>query len=402
MKKVFIKHWEFIFFTIALGFFSGFGQTYCLALFNTSISKVFNLSISEIASIYGFATLAASMFLPISGSLIDKKSIKTLILIVSIGVLLSFFSLSISTSVVGLFLSYMFIRLLGQSTLPMIGDTAISKSFGRNRGKILGFKNIGKSLGEGTISLLVLFFLANWGFSGATKAVGLSFILILVPITFYFLRNFKAEIFYHENVVVSEIRQNKTYKEVLKDYKLYMLLVGNVALGFILTGIFFHYNFLINFKGWEESLWASSFVFYSLTQLIFTFLTGFLVDKFGSFRIFSYKYLPLIIAMFIFITWDSTFSCIIMFCFIGMSVGMANATGGPLMAELFGDEFLGRVSGVGASIVVISTAIAPSLFAYLYEFIGVELTSWIIIAFLSFSTLLLFLSIHLYKKVEKA
>ncbi len=401
MKKVFIQHWPFVIFTILVGFFSGFGQTYCLALFNDVISELTGLKLNSIAKVYGFATLGAAFLVPVSGYLIDRYPLKVIISIIGIGLYGSFFLLGIANNIYLLFVAYLFIRFLGQSSLPMVGDTAVSKYFGQYRGKLLGFKNLGKSLGEGFIALLVIYCLSQTDFKFTSHLIGLGFLVLLIPFSFLLLKNFKEKVHYDEKEHVKKVRKKYDFFTAIKEPRFMILVLGNLALGFVLTGVFFHFKFLINYQNWSKELWAGSFIFYSISQLIFTFITGFYVDKKGSFTFFYYKFVPLIIGFIILLLFKSKFACVLMFISFGISVGMANATGTSLYAELFGEKFLGKVGGVSWAIVVVSTAIAPSLFNFLLENYGVKLTLCLIIGYLIFSSFLLRYSIHLYKKEKK-
>ncbi len=399
MKEVLKKQPKFILFTIILGFFSGFGQTYCISIFNGDLVKILGVNIEEIAKIYGLATLFASFFLPFIGKMLDRSTLKTFTLITTIFLSLSFLLFSNVMNIYLLFIAYFFIRLLGQSTIPLIGSTAISKSFGKYRGSVLSLKSIGKSLGEGLIPIFVIYLLSRFEFVVTTQIIGGISAIFLIPAALFLVNSFKMEPLYEENISTNEIRSTDSSFDIIKrDYRLYLLILANIALGFILTGVFFHNQFFIDYQSLSFTIWGGAFISYSLVQLASTFIFGYLVDQYGSHKLVVLKYFPLIIGFIVYQYYIHPVSIHIMFACFGLSVGISSATSGSLMAEIFGEKSLGRITGVFMMFVVLSTSVAPFIFSKILKIYGVSQTINFINIFLILSTLLLIMTLKLYRK----
>jgi len=399
MKEVLKKQPQFILFTIILGFFSGFGQTYCISMFNGDLETILSIDIEDIAKIYGLATFFASFFLPYIGKLLDRSSLKMFTLLTAVLLSLSFLAFSFVFNVYLLFMTYFFIRLLGQSTIPLIGSTAISKSFGKYRGSVLSLKSIGKSLGEGVIPIFVIFLLLNFEFTITVQIIAALLALFLIPSALLLVNSFKMIPLYEENVAANQIRSNESdFNIIKKDYRLYLLLISNVALGFILTGVFFHNKYFIDYQSLPLSSWGKAFISYSIVQLLSIFGAGLLVDRLGSHRLITFKYIPLIIGLLIYQLNINPLSVHIMFACFGLSVGISSATAGSVMAEIFGEKNLGRINGINMMFIVISTSIAPFIFSKFFKTWGVSETINYMNFFLIVSTFLLVITIKLYRK----
>ncbi len=399
MKEVLKKQPQFILFTIILGFFSGFGQTYCVSIFNGALERLLKINIEEIAKIYGLATLFASFLLPFIGKLLDKSKLGIFTLITVVFLSLSFLLFSQVSNIYMLFIAYFLIRLLGQSTIPLIGSTAISKSFGKYRGSVLSLKSIGKSLGEGIIPLFVIYLLTSFGFKESNQIIGFLLAVFLIPTAIFLVKSFTMKPLYEENVNVNEIRSDQSsFDKIKKDFRLYLLILANVALGFILTGVFFHNQYFISHQKISIAIWGSAFIIYSIVQLISTFIFGYLVDKIGSYKLVMFKYIPLIVGFLVYQNFIHQSSIHIMFACFGLSVGISSATSGSLMAEIFGEKSLGKINGINMMFIVLSTSIAPYIFSVTLKSFGVSQAINGINLILIISTGLLFLTLKLYKR----
>ena len=81
-----------------------------------------------------------------------------------------------------------------------------------------------------------------------------------------------------------------------------------LASSFIITGIVINQTFIIESKDWDKFAIAKSFMIYSLLTVGTLFFSGFLVDKFTSRKLFPLLNVPLLISLFILISFDQPYS----------------------------------------------------------------------------------------------
>ena len=81
--------------------------------------------------------------------------------------------------------------------------------------------------------------------------------------------------------------KNWKRREVIKDYRFYIVSLNMLAGPWIITGIFVYQSFISEAKMWSVYAIPKAFMVYSLTSIISLFLAGILVDRFTSRKLIS-------------------------------------------------------------------------------------------------------------------
>ena len=118
-------------------FFSSFGQSFFLGLFNSSIRDTLSITQGQFGSIYASATLLSSFLLIWVEKKIDDINIFKFAVYVTLLLSFSCFFLSKISSVVFLFIAIFLMRFSGQGMMSHTATTTISRYFTRSRGKAL-------------------------------------------------------------------------------------------------------------------------------------------------------------------------------------------------------------------------------------------------------------------------
>ena len=137
-------------------FFSSFGQSFFLGLFNPSIRNELNITHGQFGTIYASATICSSLLLIWFGKKIDDIRLFNYSLIV-IGIL--FFSslfFSFITNIYLLIVAIFLMRFSGQGLMSHTSSTTISRYFNRRRGKALSGIWFGLSSAEFFLPILIL------------------------------------------------------------------------------------------------------------------------------------------------------------------------------------------------------------------------------------------------------
>lgn len=370
MVQLFKRHTNIFLYGLIVTFFSGMSQTFLISLFNQDIQSEFSLSRTQISSLYSAATLIASFALPFLGRLIDKNGPLKMSIVFALCTSIGFIIIGSAQNSIFVFLGYLVIRGFGQAAFPLVGITAINRSFGKFRGKALGIITIGRSVGEGLLPIILTSIIAFGGWRFGFYSLGISLIIIFCPTTFLLIRNFTPHPpLYQENQAIQNNHNldNNQLKDIYRDKRIYLLLFTNVFLAFILTGIFFQQPTILNFKNWDASIWAQGFSFYAITQLAFSIIFGHLVDKFSARTLLPLILIPLLIGMFPLMYWSSPLACFLFLSLAGASIGTSVNVRSAFFAEVYGTKHLGTIKSIDATFVVIATSIAPVLFAYILD-----------------------------------
>ena len=358
-----------IIFGFIFTFFSSFGQSFFLGLFNSSIRNTLSITQGEFGSIYASATLLSSFLLIWVGKKIDDINIFKFAFFVSILLSFSCFFFSKISSVFFLFIAVFLMRFSGQGMMSHTATTTISRFFTKSRGKALSTCWFGLSTAEFILPVLIVYLLTVTAWQNIWILISI-FVLFFLPFTSYFLvnkLNFDSrEETNEKNSKHSNIKQWKRI-EVIKDYRFYIVCLNMLAMPWIATGVFVYQSFISESKNWGTFVIAQSFMLYSVLSVITLLASGFLIDKFTSRKLLIFMNIPLLFSTLILIFFNSSISAFVFLGLIGISNGFANILGSSTWAEIYGVKYIGSIKALTTALMVFSTAFGTALFGVLID-----------------------------------
>ena len=357
-----------ILFGFIFTFFSSFGQSYFLGLFNSSIREALSITHGQFGSIYASATLCSSLLLIWVGKKIDDVNIFKFAFFVT--VLLSFacFFFSRITSVFLLFVAIFLMRFSGQGMMSHTASTTISRYFTRTRGKALSISWFGLSSAEFIMPVLMVYLLTIIDWQNLWLIFSITVLIVLPIASFLLIKNLNLDSreANDENIKEVEIKQWKRI-EVIKDYRFYIISSNMLAMPWIFTGFAVFQSFVQTSKGWGPYVIAQSFMSYSILSVLTLFLSGFLIDKFTSRKLLIYMNIPLLLSVIVLIFFDTPVTAFVFLGLVGISNGFANILGSSTWAELYGVKYLGSIKALTTALMVFATAFGTALFGYLID-----------------------------------
>ena len=375
-------------------FFSSFGQSFFLGIFNTSIRETLSITHGQFGSIYASATLCSSLLLIWVGKKIDDINIFRFAIYVTLLLSFSCFFFSKISSIVFLFIAIFLMRFSGQGMMSHTATTTVSRYFTKSRGRALSICWFGLSSAEFILPVLMVFLLSLTTWQNIWTVIAL-LILVFLPIASFFLvRTVKLDT--RESTEGEEFKEEniKQWKriEVIKDYKFYIVSMNMLAMPWIATGVFVYQSFITESKNWGPFVIAQSFMSYSVFSVITLLISGFLIDKFTSRKLLIFMNIPLFLSTFVIIYFDAQFTAFIFLGLIGISNGLANVLGSSTWAEVYGVKHIGSIKALTTALMVFSTAFGTALFGILID-IGFSIEKIAIISalYIFISFILLFL-----------
>ena len=148
-----------IIFGFIFTFFSSFGQSFFLGLFNSSIRETLSITHGQFGSIYASATLLSSFLLIWVGKKIDDINIFKFAFYVTLLLSFSCFFFSKISSTIFLFIAVFLMRFSGQGLMSHTATTTISRYFTISRGRALSVGWFGLSTAEFILPVLIIFLL---------------------------------------------------------------------------------------------------------------------------------------------------------------------------------------------------------------------------------------------------
>ena len=358
-----------IIFGFIFTFFSSFGQSFFLGLFNSSIRETLSITHGQFGSIYASATLLSSFLLIWVGKKIDDINIFRFALYVTLLLAFSCFFFSKISSIVFLFIAVFLMRFSGQGLMSHTATTTISRFFTKSRGKALSIGWFGLSTAEFILPVLIVYLLTLTAWQNIWLSISVIILFFLPFISFALIKNLNfdsREDVNDQNFVEKEIK-NWTRIEVLKDYRFYIVCLNMLAMPWIATGVFVYQSYITESKEWGEFVIAQSFMAYSVLSVITLLGSGFLIDKFTSRKLLIFMNIPLLISMLVLFYLDISISAFIFLGLIGISNGLANVLGSSTWAEIYGVKYIGSIKALTTALMVFSTAFGTALFGLLID-----------------------------------
>ncbi|MBD1149960.1 MFS transporter [Pelagibacterales bacterium SAG-MED29] len=349
-------------------FFSSFGQSFFLGLFNAPIRNELGITHGQFGNIYATATIFSSLLLIWVGKKIDEYQIIYYSFFVIILLFLSslFFSLinSIYFLAVGIFL----MRFSGQGLMSHASTTTISRFFERSRGKALSTIWFGLSFAEFILPVLITYLFLIYSWRTVWQGISILIILFLPFVVLNTIRHIKLDSREKDQSQNKKIKiKSWRRKDVIKDYRFYIVSLNMLAMPWIATGVFVFQSYIAESKMWNIYTIPKAFMVYSIASIITLFFSGFLVDKFTSRKLIPLMNIPLLLSTFVLFYYEHEISAFIFLGLIGISNGLANVLGSSTWAEIYGVKFIGSIKALTTAFMVFSTAFGTAVFGLLID-----------------------------------
>ena len=360
---------KIIIFGFIFTFFSSFGQSFFIGLFNPSIRADLNITHGQFGTIYALATLISSFSLIWVGKKIDDFKLLNFSFFVILLLFLSSIFFSFVNNIYFLLIGIFLLRLSGQGLMSHTATTSISRYFSLNRGKALSSTWLGLSAAEFIMPVTIVFLLSIYSWRDIWVYSAFLIILVLPLLSFLTIKEIKISSREKKNESLEDNNiKNWSRREVLLDSKFYLISLVMLALPTINTGVFVYQSFILESKGWDDFVIAKSFMFYAILSVGTLFISGPLVDKFTSRKLLPYMNIPSLFAMIILFYFDSYISSYFVLGLMGISNGLANVLGSSTWAEIYGVRYIGSIKALTTSMMVFSTAFGTAIFGIVIDF----------------------------------
>lgn len=342
------------------GALSAPGQSYALGLYFESFVSDLGVSPVALASVYAWATLAAALLLPWLGGLADRSSSRTFLVSVVAALGITLVVTSLVGSVFGLAAALFALRLLGQGAIGIGTLSAVVRWFRRHRGRAAAIAASGYAFGEFVAPGVIVWLEQLVGWRASLVVLGLTYLLVLTPVLSLLLRDPDAPSDAPIRVESDPIATKAGWKRPL--FWVLVLLATLVPL--VLTGVFLNQVGLFRAAGWDTTDVVSTIRAYAVTNLIVTYLTGWLLESTPS-------KVGLVLAMFALaaaltvplLGHHSTHASLVYGALLGAAAGATSGTNGVIWADYFGVESIGSVKGFVNAARNGATALGAVIFA---------------------------------------
>ena len=372
------NHTRFVLFGLITAFASSFGQTYFIG--------IFAMSHTQWGGIYMAGTLLSALLLPITGKLIDQVTLQryTFFVVLCLAFACWFITQvhSLAWLVVGVFL----LRQSGQGLMSHVAYTSMGRYFDQQRGKATAMAAMGFAAGEAVLPLIAVMAIAAVGWRWSYAGVALIVLVLILPTSLWLLRghhgrhqDYEQKLKQSEEVSLSQqafptqIVENPTSvkswrrRDVLKDYRFYLILPGVSATSVVSTALFFHHLNLADEKGWSHTFMTGNYLLYSFIATVMAVIAGQLIDRFSALALMPFTLLPIAAALLMINLVDSYWVIWPYMVLLGIGSGLSQTAQAALWPECYGVRYLGSIKSLFWTVVVFASALGPVWLGYLVD-----------------------------------
>jgi predicted MFS family arabinose efflux permease len=358
-----------IIFGFIFTFFSSFGQSFFLGLFNAPIRNELGITHGQFGSIYAAATIFSSLLLIWIGKKIDDYRILNYSFFVITLLFFSSLVFSYINSIYFLAFGIFLMRLSGQGLMSHASTTTISRFFDKSRGKALSTVWFGLSTAEFILPVLVTYFFVIYSWRTVWQGIAVLIILFLPFVILNTIKSINLDSREIDNVPNPKEVKIKSWRrrEVLKDYRFYILSLNMLAMPWMATGVFVYQSFIAESKMWDVYTIPKAFMVYSITSILTLFSSGYLVDKFTSRKLIPVMNIPLLLSMAVLFYNQHEIYAYVFLGLVGVSNGFGNILGSSTWAEIYGVKYIGSIKALTTAFMVFATAFGTAVFGMLID-----------------------------------
>lgn len=351
-----------------LMFASSPGQTLIIAQYSAEIRETFALSHGAFGTLYMLATLASAVVLIWAGKSVDHHAPNS-VGVTSIVMLAGFALLVAYAPNIWLLGFALFgLRLFGHGMLPQTAITAIGRWFQKRRGKAVAVGTLGILLGEALLPMLIVSSMALFGWRETWMLTSLILVVFILPVTWFLLRIDRTpreqDAAHDDNAAKAP---NWKRSQVLRDWRFWVVMMGLLASPFMLTGVLFHQVHITEAKLWERTVFPASLPLFAVAGAVFSFLSGFVIDKIGAAKTLAPALLLLAAGLIALALAQHPAVAPLAIFLLGGAVGATGTVNGAIWPELYGTLHLGAIRAVAFAGFTFSTSLSPGLMGWLID-----------------------------------
>ena len=361
----------------------GPSQTFTVSIFIDYFIQDLGISRATVALIYGLATIAASLLLPITGRLFDRHGARQLGLIAALGLGLACLSLSLVQGVLTLFMAMVALRFMGFGSLQLASNNMIALWFVRRRGMVMGLA--GLSLGAGFLIFPALTesLISQFDWRGAWIGLGVLVLVVMLPVVWLFFRH-KPEAYgllpdgdiaqsngdNSQSIIPTSSEENWTLAEARRTGAFWLFLIALSTIAMLMGGLVFHQLSLFEVRGLSREWGVRSFQITSIFTIIGNLTMGRLVDRYSTRRMLALTLMLAAGSLILVQTMSNTPAAFIYGALLGLIGGCFRVIDSFVWARYYGRRHLGSIRGATMIGTLGSTALGPYPLGLSFDYLG--------------------------------
>jgi MFS family permease len=343
-------------------------QTFTISVFIDYFIKDLGISRASISLLYGLATFAASLLLPLIGRLVDRYGPRLMTPLIALSLGLAAMGTALVQGVVTLLIGLLALRFLGFGSLQLVSNNLIAQWFIRRRGRVMGLAGLSLPIGLMIFPGLSQFLIEQFGWRWAMALLGLLVWLVMLPISLLFFKD-RPELYglQPDGDVVPEAdslrngnaERNWTLAEARRTSVFWLFSAGLTVLTMLLAGLVFHQTSLFEVRGLSRETAVNAFYIIAIFSVVGNLGMGWLLDHYRARLLLTITLFLLAATMVMVQVMSTPAEALIYGALNGLVSGAFRVIDAVVWAKYFGRLHLGSIRGAVMIGVVGGTALGP-------------------------------------------
>jgi len=409
-KKIYYG-WVIVLVSAIALFFSSPGQTYSISVFNSYYETQLGYSKTLLSTGYSIATTISGLLIVFVGRAIDKNGQRKMFIIVAIGLALTTLFSSFVLNIWMIYISFFFLRFLGQGSLTLIPASLVPQWFDKKRAFALSMMAFGGFFAMLLIPAFNLWMINTLDWQNAWRVWGLLLLVVFLPIVFFLVVNRPEDAdipMENETTFISKEdaldalnKESWTLKEAMKTKDFWFIGFSSMIVPMFTTGLVFHFFSVMDLRNISHETAAWIIGFMAFPMILMPFAAKLFIDKTKPRYIFFTTQVIIFLAMVMLLLWVQNATAAIIFILIyGLGAAIQSVTLNTIYPYYYGRKYLGSIRGMATVFMVIGSALGPVQFAVSYDQFGTFNYAIIAMMIMTVIAAILSLLIHKPKKPE--
>ncbi|HXV97544.1 MAG TPA: MFS transporter [Anaerolineae bacterium] len=343
-------------------------QTFTISVFIDYFITDLGISRANISLLYGLATFAASLLLPLIGRLVDRYGPRLMTPLIALCLGLAAMGTALVQGVVSLLIGLLALRFLGFGSLQLVSNNLIAQWFIRRRGRVMGLAGLSLPIGLMIFPGLSQFLIQQFGWRWAMALLGLLVWLVMLPISLLFFKD-RPELYGLQpdgdalpeagSLRYGSSERNWTLAEARRTGVFWLFSAGLTVLTMLLAGLVFHQTSLFEVRGLSRETAVNAFYVIAIFSVVGNLGMGWLLDRYRARLLLAITLFLLAATMVMVMVMTTPAEALIYGALSGLVSGAFRVIDAVVWAKYFGRLHLGSIRGAVMIGVVGGTALGP-------------------------------------------
>lgn len=356
------------------------GQSPVLSIFTDAFIEDLNISRSLTSTLFTAGTIVAGVSLSFWGEHIDRYGPRTMVGIISMLFGLSCVYMALVQNALMLGLGYVLLRMLGASALMLVSRNVINQWWVARRGTVMGVSGVIFSLaGMGLFTSFVHGLLQRFDWRTTYVLLGALELLVMAPIGLLLFRDRPEDHGLQPDgyLEAPETREHRkqptaawTRAQAIRTPAFWTVAASIAATSMLGTGLYFHMVSIFESQGLSSDVAAAVYLPMAVTSAVVRLGSGYLADRVPIRVLLALSLAAMSGALGLAQALHGVPMAVVYSVVLGLSNGTGGTVSSVIWADYYGRRHLGSISGFGAALSRISSALGPLPLALAFDLWG--------------------------------